>query len=116
MDRPPANIQLEFAVREQSPTLANLLELYAHDFSEFHDLEIGEGCAAVGDEISRAAERNVEQRNSYRRRDQNQAGNDENRLSCRRTRSQADCAFDHREREVTVNGSAVSKFLITVLR
>jgi hypothetical protein len=35
MDRPPANIQLELAVREQSPILANLLELYAHDFSEF---------------------------------------------------------------------------------
>jgi hypothetical protein len=41
MDRPPANIQLEFAVREQSPTLANLLELYAHAFSEFQPLDIG---------------------------------------------------------------------------
>ena len=61
-------------------------------------------------------ERNVEQRNSYRRCDENQADNDENRLPCRRTRSQTDCAFDHREREVTVNGSAVSRFLITVLR
>src|SRR5271165_2667930 len=27
---------------EQAPTLANLLELYVHDFSEFLDLEIGE--------------------------------------------------------------------------
>src|ERR1700726_2958191 len=61
-------------------------------------------------------ERNVEQWESHRGRDQNQTGNDENRLSCRRTRSQTDCAFDHREREVTVSGSAVSRFLITVLR
>jgi len=30
------------AAQEQEPILANLLELYAHDFSEFHDLEIGE--------------------------------------------------------------------------
>ena len=41
MDSPPVNIQLELAVREQSPILANLLELYAHDFSEFHPLDIG---------------------------------------------------------------------------
>ncbi len=27
---------------EQEPILANLLELYAHDFSEFRDLELGE--------------------------------------------------------------------------
>jgi predicted acetyltransferase len=26
---------------EQEPILANLLELYAHDFSEFHDIELG---------------------------------------------------------------------------
>ena len=26
---------------EEEPILANLLELYAHDFSEFHDLELG---------------------------------------------------------------------------
>jgi len=63
-----------------------------------------------------AFERNVEQRNSHRRRDQNQTGKDENRLTCKRTRSQTDCAFDHRERELTLNGSAVSRFLITVLR
>jgi hypothetical protein len=30
---------------EQESILANLLELYAHDFSELHDVEIG---AAVG--------------------------------------------------------------------
>ena len=41
MDRPPVDIQLELALREQSPILANLLELYAHDFSEFQPLDIG---------------------------------------------------------------------------
>ena len=41
MDRLPANIQLELAVREQPPILANLLELYAHDFSEFQPLDVG---------------------------------------------------------------------------
>src|SRR5271163_2306993 len=41
MDKPPVDIQLELALREQSPILANLLELYAHDFSEFQALEIG---------------------------------------------------------------------------
>lgn len=30
------------ATREQEPVLANLLELYAHDFSEFSEMEIGE--------------------------------------------------------------------------
>jgi predicted acetyltransferase len=29
------------AVPEQESVLANLFELYAHDFSEFHDLELG---------------------------------------------------------------------------
>lgn len=29
------------ATAEQQPVLANLLELYAHDFSEFHDLDLG---------------------------------------------------------------------------
>ena len=28
------------AAAEQEPAVANLLELYAHDFSEFHHLEI----------------------------------------------------------------------------
>ena len=41
MDKSSADIQLELAQREQSQILANLLELYAHDFSEFHPLEIG---------------------------------------------------------------------------
>jgi predicted acetyltransferase len=35
------HIELIPATREQEPVLANLLELYAHDFSEFHDVEIG---------------------------------------------------------------------------
>jgi predicted acetyltransferase len=30
------------AAPDHAPILANLLELYAHDFSEFHNLEIGE--------------------------------------------------------------------------
>jgi predicted acetyltransferase len=29
------------AALDQEPILANLLELYAHDFSEFHDVELG---------------------------------------------------------------------------
>ena len=29
------------ATPEQEPILANLLELYAHDFSEFHDIDLG---------------------------------------------------------------------------
>lgn len=37
----PVDIQLEPALREQSPIFANLLELYAHDFSEFQPLDIG---------------------------------------------------------------------------
>jgi predicted acetyltransferase len=41
MDRPAADVQLEPVLREQSPILANLLELYAHDFSEFQPLQIG---------------------------------------------------------------------------
>jgi predicted acetyltransferase len=41
MDRPSADIQLELALCEQSPILANLLELYAHDFSQFQPLDIG---------------------------------------------------------------------------
>ena len=30
------------AAPDQAPLMANLLELYAHDFSEFHNVEIGE--------------------------------------------------------------------------
>jgi predicted acetyltransferase len=41
IDRPSADVQLELARREQSPILANLLELYAHDFSESRPLDIG---------------------------------------------------------------------------
>ena len=41
MDRPSADIQLELALCEQSPILGNLLELYAHDFSQFQPLDIG---------------------------------------------------------------------------
>ncbi len=35
-------IELIPAVQEQEPVLANLLELYAHDFSEFYGIELGE--------------------------------------------------------------------------
>jgi predicted acetyltransferase len=35
------HIEVIPAAPEQEPILANLLELYAHDFSEFHDLAIG---------------------------------------------------------------------------
>ena len=35
------NIEVIPATAEQEPLLANLLELYAHDFSEFYDVEIG---------------------------------------------------------------------------
>lgn len=41
MTRPPAHIEIIPAAAEQQPILANLLELYAHDFSEFHDLDLG---------------------------------------------------------------------------
>ncbi len=34
-------MELVPATREQQPLLANLLELYAHDFSEFHHLDLG---------------------------------------------------------------------------
>jgi len=40
-DSPP-HLQVVPARAEEAVVLANLLELYAHDFSEFHDLEIGE--------------------------------------------------------------------------
>jgi predicted acetyltransferase len=36
-----AQIEVIPARAHQEPILANLLELYAHDFSEFHDLELG---------------------------------------------------------------------------
>jgi predicted acetyltransferase len=40
-ERPSTHIEVIPAAREQEPILANLLELYAHDFSEFHDLDLG---------------------------------------------------------------------------
>jgi len=36
-----AHTELVPATAGQEPILANLLELYAHDFSEFHDLDLG---------------------------------------------------------------------------
>lgn len=39
-EKPAAHIELIFATPEQQPILANLLELYIHDFSEFHDVEL----------------------------------------------------------------------------
>jgi predicted acetyltransferase len=38
----PNGIEVIQAAPEEQPILANLLELYAHDFSEFHDVAIGE--------------------------------------------------------------------------
>ena len=38
---PSADVELIPATREQQPILANLLELYMHDFSEFLHLDIG---------------------------------------------------------------------------
>jgi predicted acetyltransferase len=39
--KPLQHVELNLAGVEQEQTMANLLQLYAHDFSEFHDLEIG---------------------------------------------------------------------------
>ena len=39
--KPSAHIEIIPAMPEQEPILANLLELYAHDFSEFHPIELG---------------------------------------------------------------------------
>jgi predicted acetyltransferase len=39
--KPSAHIEVLPAAPEQAPILANLLELYAHDFSEFHDIDLG---------------------------------------------------------------------------
>ena len=36
-----AQIEVLPAAPEQAPILDNLIELYAHDFSEFHDLDLG---------------------------------------------------------------------------
>jgi predicted acetyltransferase len=40
-DKLPAHIEIDPALREHATILANLLELYAHDFSEFHSLDLG---------------------------------------------------------------------------
>src|SRR5271165_5486338 len=40
-EKPSAHIELVPAASEQESIIANLLELYAHDFSEFHSLELG---------------------------------------------------------------------------
>jgi predicted acetyltransferase len=37
-----SNIEVIAATSDERSVLANLLELYAHDFSEFHSMEIGE--------------------------------------------------------------------------
>jgi predicted acetyltransferase len=42
-DKPAVLLEVIPAGLEQEPILANLLQLYAHDFSEFHDVEIGSG-------------------------------------------------------------------------
>lgn len=39
--KPPASLEVIPATREQEPILANLLELYAHDFSEFREIDLG---------------------------------------------------------------------------
>src|SRR5580704_14435562 len=38
---PSLDVTLTLATRGQQPILANLLEFYAHDFSEFHPLQLG---------------------------------------------------------------------------
>ena len=40
--KPAPQVEVLPAAAEQAPVLANLLQLYAHDFSEFLDVEIGE--------------------------------------------------------------------------
>jgi predicted acetyltransferase len=39
-EEPSAHLEVIPATLEQQPILANLLELYAHDFSEFHDVAL----------------------------------------------------------------------------
>jgi predicted acetyltransferase len=41
-ENPSVHIELVHATQEQKAIIANLLELYAHDFSEFHHLELGD--------------------------------------------------------------------------
>ena len=42
MNQSNQHIKLKKASIEQQPILANLLELYAYDFTEFHDFDIGD--------------------------------------------------------------------------
>jgi predicted acetyltransferase len=42
MTHPAPSIEVVPASPDQEPVLANLLELYAYDFSEFRDIELGE--------------------------------------------------------------------------
>jgi hypothetical protein len=39
--KPSKYVEVLPASPEQEPIVANLLELYAHDFSEFHQIKIG---------------------------------------------------------------------------
>jgi predicted acetyltransferase len=39
--KPSAHLEVIRAAPEQEPIVANLLELYAHDFSEFYDVKLG---------------------------------------------------------------------------
>ena len=41
-ERSPGHLEVIPAAPEQEPILANLLELYVHDFSEFHEVELGQ--------------------------------------------------------------------------
>ena len=41
-EKPDSGIEIIPALLKQQPILANLLELYAHDFSEFHGIVLGE--------------------------------------------------------------------------
>ena len=40
-EQPSSSVSLVVAARDQEPILANLLELYIHDFSEFHPMDMG---------------------------------------------------------------------------
>ena len=37
-----AHVELVSAARDQWPIVTNLLQLYAHDFSEFHEVDLAE--------------------------------------------------------------------------
>jgi predicted acetyltransferase len=41
VERPSAHVSVMPAAPQEEPVVANLLQLYAHDFSEFHDVELG---------------------------------------------------------------------------